>query len=211
MKDSPKDAEVLEPPFCIMRDLEGLRTPQEFIDSLYTDIEVRLSTTERAKTRFWALLGKLGGAQIGDLHVPMVGQHWKKLLFALLDDLCEQNSDLTVFFWDELPLFIYNVNMTEGEAAAMEVLDVLRAVRQQYSTVRMVFTGSVGLHQVLSSLRKGGYANAPTNDMRTVEVPPLDPTDGATLAGLLLEGEELQCSTSRAECAASISALAGWV
>jgi len=198
-------------PLCILRDLEGLRTPQEFIDSLYTDIEARLSKTERFQTKFWGLVEKLGGAQIGDLHVPKIGQHWKKLLFALIDDLCSQNPELTIFFWDELPLFIYNVKQTEGEAAAMEVLDVLRSIRQRYPTIRMVFTGSVGLHQVLSGLRKEGYANAPTNDMRTVEVPPLDVHYGATLAELLLDGENLECIESRADCAVRISELAGHV
>jgi hypothetical protein len=211
MKQEVRAIRGSEHPFCVMRDLEGLRTPQEFIDSLYTDIEDRLSKTERLQTQFWGLLGKLGGAQIGDLHVPKIGQHWKKLLFALIDDLCRQSSELTIFFWDELPLFIYNVKKAEGEAAAMEVLDVLRAIRQEYATIRMVFTGSVGLHQVLSSLRKEGYANAPTNDMRTVEVPPLDRADGAMLAGILLDGEELRCGASKTECSECISELAGHV
>jgi hypothetical protein len=75
----------------------------------------------------------------------------------------------------------------------------------------MVFTGSVGLHQVLSSLRKGGYANDPTNDMRTVEVPPLDAGDGATLAKLLLDGEGLQCGADSLGCAAIVSNAAGHI
>jgi len=66
------------------------------------------------------------------------------------------------------------VKQAEGEAAAMEVLDVLRSIRNDTHPYEMVFTGSVGLHQVLNMLRKGGYANDPTNDMRTVEVLPLE-------------------------------------
>src|ERR1035441_430238 len=53
-------------PYCVLRDLEGLRTPQEFVDSVYSDIEGRLSRTERARTKFWGLRSKLGGTQIGD-------------------------------------------------------------------------------------------------------------------------------------------------
>jgi hypothetical protein len=194
--------------YCVLRDLEGLRTPQEFVDSLYSDIEGRLSRTERARTKFWGLLSKLGGTQIGDLHVPQIGLHWKNLLFALMDDLAESSPGLSVFFWDELPLFVHKVKQVEGEAAAAEVLDVLRSIRQRHPTIRMVFTGSVGLHQVLNALRKGGYANDPTNDMRTVEVLPLEPSDGATLAKLLIEGEMLQCDEG-AECSVIISAKAG--
>jgi hypothetical protein len=73
----------------------------------------------------------------------------------------------------------------------------------------MVFTGSVGLHQVLKNLRKSGYANDPTNDMRTVEVLPLNPTDGTTLARLLVEGESLSCLGSNLECAGVIARAAG--
>jgi hypothetical protein len=196
-------------PYCVLRDLEGLRTPQEFVDSVYSDIEGRLSRTERARTKFWGLRSKLGGTQIGDLHLPQIGQHWKNLLFALMDDLAESSPGLCVFFWDELPLFVHKVKQVEGEAAAMEVLDVLRSIRQRHSAIRMVFTGSVGLHQVLNALRKGGYANDPTNDMRTVEVLPLDPSDGATLAKLLIEGEKLQCDDGGLDCSVIISAVAG--
>jgi len=196
-------------PFCVLRDIEGLGTPQEFVDSVYTDIEERLSKTEKARMRFWGLLSKLGGTQIGDLHVPQIRQHWKNLLFALMADLCESSPGLCIFFWDELPLFLYKVRLAEGEASAMEVLDVLRSIRQGHSAIRMVFTGSVGLHQVLKNLRKGGYANDPTNDMRTVEVLPLNPTDGTTLARLLVEGESLSCVASSLECAAVIARAAG--
>lgn len=198
-------------PLCVLRDLEGLRTVQEFVDCVYADTEGRLSGTERARMRFWGLLSKMGGTQIGDLHLPQIGQHWKKLLFALMEDLCESNAGLCIFFWDELPLFVHNVKRAEGEAAAMEVLDVLRSVRQRHSSIRMVFTGSVGLHQVLTALRKSGYANDPTNDMRTVEVPPLDPNDGATLARLLLDGEGLQCDADSLKCAEIVSNLTGHV
>lgn len=159
--------------------------------------------------RFWGLLSKLGGTQIGDLHVPQIRQHWKNLLFALMADLCESTPGPCIFFWDELPLFLYKVKQAEGEASAMEVLDVLRSIRQAHPTIRMVFTGSVGLHQVLKNLRKSGYANDPTNDMRTVEVLPLDPLDGTRLARLLVEGESLSCAGDGPECAAAIARAAG--
>ncbi len=93
----------------------------------------------------------------------------------------------------------------------MEFLDVLREIRQQQSSIRMVFTGSIGLHQVIRGLRDEGYANAPTNDMRTVEVPPLSLADGSNLAELLLDGEDLHCGNSRALYAEQISRAAGHV
>src|SRR5688572_12378691 len=86
-----------------------------------------------------------------------------------------------------------NIRKRQGEATAMEVLDVLRFVRQTYPKVRMVMTGSIGLHHVLATLKTAGYANAPINDMAAVDVPALTPEKGAELARLLLEGEKVSC------------------
>jgi len=49
----------------------------------------------------------------------------------------------------------------QNEKTAMEVLDFLRALRQTHSGLRMVITGSIGLHHVLSSLRDKNYGNSP--------------------------------------------------
>jgi hypothetical protein len=58
--------------------------------------------------------------------------------------------------------------------------------------LRMVFTGSIGLHNVISSLRAGGYANDPTNDMYIVDVPPLAPKHARELTLRLLRGENIK-------------------
>ena len=73
----------------------------------------------------------------------------------------------------------------------MELLDTLRALRQSHPSLRMVFTGSIGLHNVLTALRRAGYANAPTNDMRTLDVPALGDEDAVHLASALIRGEVL--------------------
>ena len=44
---------------------------------------------------------------------------------------------------------LYNIVRHEGEAAAMELLDALRSIRQQHPSIRMVFTGSIGLHNII--------------------------------------------------------------
>ena len=67
-------------------------------------------------------------------------------------------------------MMLDNIKQDSGEKVAMEVLDTLRSLRQMSgnqspSKLRMVFTGSIGLHHVISSLKQAGYANAPTNDL----------------------------------------------
>src|SRR5262249_27973119 len=127
------------------------------------------------------------------------------------EDVAAAGGHRLVLFWDELPLFLHNVKTTAGERPAMEVLDMLRSMRQRHRHVRMVFAGSVGRHQVISEMRKARYANDPTNDMRVVEVPPLDPADGALLARRLIEGESLRCAEDPDSIALRISEAAAHI
>jgi hypothetical protein len=90
----------------------------------------------------------------------------------------------------------------------MEMLDALRSLRQRHSRLRMVFTGSVGLHLVVKALRRGNYVNDPTNDMQIKEVWPLDEPDGISLARQLIEGEGIELPASVA-LARAVSEAAG--
>lgn len=196
---------------CFLRDVEDLKSPGEFVERMYEDVEPVLSRTERARIKMFSVLEKLGGMEIKDIKLPHMKQHWKNVLSALFEDIFAAEDRLVVFFWDELPLFLYSVKSVGGEKDAMEVLDVLRAMRQKYPNLRMVFTGSVGLHQVIGSLRNHGYANDPTNDMATIEVPPLEPPEGTRLADLLLEGEKVKVSGERSEIASMVSRAVGHI
>ena len=68
---------------------------------------------------------------------------------------------------------IDHIRLADGEQAAVEVLDTLRSLRQENPGLRMVFSGSIGLHHVLGSIRDGKMSSEPVNDMYPVEVPPL--------------------------------------
>jgi len=190
---------------CVFKDLEGFHSPGEFIEAIYSDLIPVLSRGERAKQRFFAALKALGDVQIKDIKMPKFQPHWKSLLTDVISDAVEAHKGRFVFFWDEMPLFIYNVAKMCGSQEAMALLDTLRSVRQNYPTVRMVFTGSVGMHQVVQTLRKDGYANAPTNDMAIVEVPPLAPDAAKGLAIALLSGEKIKATDGADAVASAIS------
>ncbi|HEV7522384.1 MAG TPA: ATP-binding protein [Candidatus Angelobacter sp.] len=206
MVDAPASQSV-----CFMRDIEDYRSPNEFIAGICADVQPILSKKERARLAIWGLLERLGGTEIGDLKLPQFTSHWKTLLAALFSDIFSAELGQVVFFWDELPLFLYNVKNTTGERDAMELLDALRSLRQKYANLRMVFTGSVGIHQVIGSLRKHGYANDPTNDMAIIEVPPLEPNEGARLAELLIEGERIQVLDDPVKVCNALSSAAGHI
>ncbi len=178
----------------VYHDFEGVRSALEFVEIVFHDVERFLSRWQRTAERTRLVLSKLGGGEAAGLKFPeQVGPHWKALLTHTIEDLVEhQREKQVIFLWDELPLMIDNIRKAQGEPAAMELLDTLRALRQSHAALRMVYTGSVGLHHVLSALRTAGYVNPSTNDMKTVEVGPLEVGDAEHLAIELLKGEGVQ-------------------
>ncbi len=178
----------------VYRDVEGIRSPLEFAEAVAKDVELFLSLKARGATKLKVLFSHLAGAEVGGvLKFPAsLAPHWKALLEATLDDLLRSEPEITyVFVWDELPVMIDKILRSEGEATAMDVLDTLRGLRQGHSKLRMIYTGSIGLHHVLSKLQASAHLNDTTNDMRSMEVGELSSEDGARLAKALMEGEQI--------------------
>jgi len=193
----------------IYRELEGVRSPLEFAQIVFDDVEKYLSGLGRTGGKVRELLKNLTGMEIGGIvkFPNEVASEWKILLTKTIEDLVIHQDRLVIFFWDEMPLMLDNIKTKHGETVAMEVLDTLRSLRQNYDKVRMVYTGSIGLHNVITALQRAGYKNAPTNDMYKKDVPPLSPADAKVLAMKLLVGEGIKTDnfeeTSRAIASAA--------
>ncbi|MEG4209685.1 hypothetical protein [Microcoleus sp. S13_B4] len=172
----------------IYHDLEFVRSPLEFVETVFKDVEEYLTGFKRNAKKTRALLTQLGGTEFSGFKLPEIAApHWKALLTETIADLVENQDPTIIFFWDEVPYMLGNI----GDESAMELLDTLRSIRQMYPAVRMVYTGSIGLHHVIGSLKKSGYTNDPTNDMYVQDVPPLSPKTATNLARRLLEGENI--------------------
>lgn len=180
-------------------DLEGLDTPIDFAEHVFRDVREHLSAWQWAASGTRVLLNRLAGVEIAKVgkFPPALKSHWRALLEAIVSDLVKHHDRPVIFFWDELPLMLQKIKVNSGEKAAMEVLDVLRFLRQTHSKLRMVYTGSIGLHHVLSELKEAGHTNDATNDMRTVELLPLSEEDAQLLACELIRGEQLACADER--------------
>ncbi len=199
---------------AILQDLEQYHTALEFAVAVYRVVDQLLSTRKRHARRARELLESIGGTEIsGVIKLPSFSgaAPWKDILSSTIHDLIderEKRSDHPVFLWDEMPLMLANIKEHEGEAVAMELLDTLRALRQTYSGrgLRMVITGSIGLHHVIHSLKRQNYANSPVNDMLAVKVLPLAVEAAHELASKLIRGENIQ-TESLQETAAAVSQL----
>jgi hypothetical protein len=195
-----------EPPVgweVVSLDLEKVHSAAEFAENVCETVHDRLTGWKKQGRRFLSFLGLFHGTHVGPVKFPEK-QHrpegyWKTLLTHAIEDLVEQQvveHKRVVFLFDEMPWMLAAIAdpSRDGEQTAMEVLDVLRALRQSTTTgsgFRMVLSGSIGLQHVLRTLKQQGYKNEPVNDMTLVEVPGLDPPVAANLATQLLIGEGL--------------------
>lgn len=187
-------AEAPSGTLAIYKDIESIRSPLEFADTVFQDVEKFLSPMHRTAANTRALFQKLNNGEIaGIIKFPeTMAQHWKVLLTATVADLMQATApNKVLLMWDEIPLMLDNIVKGSPEAA-MELLDTLRHLRQSHPQLRMIFTGSVGLHHVLSKLKEAGYSNAPLNDMQKTDLEPLSQENATTLAFTLINGEKIK-------------------
>ena len=173
----------------VYQDLEAVHSTPELVRSIYDAVRQSLSRVPKLR----ALLAKwspLLPGQIRGVDLPTGAKTWQALLDRAFDDLIGIADDrLILMLWDEFPLMLHNLQRTEGSDSAIQLLDRLRALRHRHADrLRFLFTGSIGLHLVLRSLRNAGNRNDPVNDMASLTVPPMARPDTCNLAAALLEG-----------------------
>jgi len=174
----------------IYKDLERIRTAQEFAELVYNDVQEFLGTAKRAKNFIQKFF-----EENENKHINVKARTWKQLLVSAIEDLVGGNGETQlVFFWDEVPYMLESIrtNSNEGPEVAAEVLDTIRSLRMEQSRFRVVFTGSIGLHHVLEKLAQSGIPTSAKNDMFHTTVTPLAPEFAEKLALDLLQGENIQ-------------------
>jgi uncharacterized protein len=171
------------------QELERVHSITELISQIYRTVSIDLPRAKRLKAsaiKGWLVLSS---TRLESLSVPPAGDAWKGLLETAVKDVLDAFEDdiKVVFLWDEFPLMLYNLRQREGADKTIQLLDTLRYLRATQPRLRFLFTGSIGLHLALKSLRADGNANAPFNDVQIELAPPLFPDDTAALIANLCE------------------------
>ncbi|MBP0016707.1 MAG: hypothetical protein J7647_04020 [Cyanobacteria bacterium SBLK] len=129
----------------VLRNVEDLGSPLEFVQAVLQDVEQYLSQYKRTAGKAREVLRnltdfELKGMELGIELPDIAASHWKILLTRTIEDLLEaREGDRLIFFWDEMPHMLRQMDKKE----AMEMLDLLRRLRQTYGGLRMVFTGEI--------------------------------------------------------------------
>lgn len=180
-------------------DLESIHTAADFARTVYKSARPYLGYGTRLAhgTRQAAEAVehvKIGGDKLGvEVGIDITEQSWQSTLVDVLTELHVRRQKIPespqiVFLWDEFPIMLDNIARRENPQTAMQILDTLRSLRHTCPTLRMVYTGSIGLHHVLRKLKDQQYLNEPLNDMLHEEVGPLDEQSANALARGLLMG-----------------------
>jgi hypothetical protein len=185
-------------------DLEKIASPAHFVTTLAHTAHSHnlLSRTAQALQTWQNLLQQLAGLDIaGVIKLPPdSAQHWSLSLDQLLQGLCHHTDDRKiVLLLDELPYMLQRFAASGSATDALLLLDTLRAARQKYTGLRMVFAGSVGLHHVLRELRQQKLASEPVNDMPVVEIRGLEPPDARLLAQRLLDDYQIPANNPHSD------------
>ena len=170
------------------QDLEKVHTTADLTRSIYETVHESLSKLLSAKAKFAKWTARVPDKIFG-VDLLKGGSARQALLDGAFEDLLGIADDrIILMLWDEFPLMLHNIQRREGPDSAMQLLDRLRALRLRHADrLRFLFTGSIGLHLVLRSLRKAGNVNDPVNDMLSLTVPPMADEDTSALAAALLQ------------------------
>ena len=180
------------------QDLEAVHSMPQLIGAIYGTVQQSLSAPSNLellpslKLKFKAFVAKWSSLlprKIAGVDLPTSDSTWQALLSEAFDDLSAMaDSRVILLLWDEFPLMLHNLQRRAGPDSAIQLLDHLRAIRLRHAgSLRLLFTGSIGLRLVLRSLRAAGNTNDPINDMQSLTVPPMAHQDTTNLAEALLE------------------------
>ncbi len=174
---------------AIYQDLEAVHSTTEFIRSIYRAISDRLTRFGKLKAFAIGAWQTLAPKRLKELELPSAAENWNVLMRGAIADIeSAAGVGSVLLMWDEFPLMLDNIAKSEGPEKAIQILDTLRELRQTHrDKLRFMFTGSIGLHIVLKSLRKAGHSNASVNDMHPETLPPMQEEWAITLAAELLK------------------------
>jgi hypothetical protein len=181
--------------------VESARHPIDCVEAIYGKAaEARLQTSKGAwMKRIREAYGKLATAEVAGWKLPQLQADWRRLLRLLIEDIVEHSETGAVIMIDEFPLMVWNIADDHEPALAMQFLDALREVRQEFEPtgrIRFILSGSIGFHLVLQHFKQDhGYKGAPTNDTHLFVLAGLSPDDTELMCRRYLDDEGIARNT----------------
>lgn len=155
-----------EPPADVLtfyQDMSDVHTAAAFTEKVCVSAKDRLNWTRKIVRQTAEVTSRLRSGKVNikipsidpSLHLPegsldlptLAALPWQVKLTAAITEIITGYAGRVVFFWDEVPWMIGHIQKTEGTETALELLELLRLLRQNpvlRPKLRMVYTGSIG-------------------------------------------------------------------
>jgi hypothetical protein len=175
--------------------VESARHPIDCVEAMYNRAsEAQMCSSKSIwMNRIRKTCETLGSGQIAGWKLPQVQSDWRQWMRALVEDIAKHSDTGAIVMIDEFPFMIWNIADDHGPALAMQFLDALREIRQEFEStnrIRFVLSGSIGFHLVLQHLKLDhGYKGAPTNDMHLFVLTGMDTGDTELMCRQYLDDE----------------------
>jgi len=184
----------------IYSDLEKISSPIELVENVLNSTYEYQNKRGKAFKLFEDAKGLFQNIeQIGKVKFSKEREKdWKSLLQKAIHSICDQSETRVVFLWDEIPYMLQKIHSKEKksnstENSAIDIMDTLRALMGKIDNLRFVYTGSIGLHHVISEIA-GDLPSQPTNNMQTIELKPLIEEYAKEMTEACLEKEMVEYS-----------------
>lgn len=169
-------------------DFEGAGTREEFLLRTVDALRAHAGLPRQVMAKLRAMFDGVEAA-VGPVAVKAgLRTRTPTELLGLTMDCVEHHADdgnVFVIAMDEVPIALHNVANNEGGAAAGELLQKLRELRQRGGPLRWIVSGSIGFHHVL---RLCGATEGAVNDLINLPLGPLARSEAQVLAERLLVG-----------------------
>lgn len=163
----------------ILDKISDLDKLQNFIQLSRTSIKSMKEFFSRIKKVNVDIKGEFG-MELSDANIVNYYEEFKVLIEGI-----DLNGFKLLIMIDEFPVTIENINSRHGKKIAIEFLQKNRKLRQDNriaEKVQFIYTGSIGLYSVVSSLEAVGEIN----DLRNIRVPQLSVKEATELLIQLL-------------------------
>jgi hypothetical protein len=168
-------------------DYEGVRTGEEMLLRTVAALQAHRGLPRQAAAKLRAMFD---GVEVSAGPITVKAGLTTRAPTTLLRETIRSVADhldggVFVIAMDEAPIALSNIVDTEGAAAANQMLQTLRELRQGSGELRWILSGSIGFHHVL---RRCGATEGAVNDLVGLPLGPMDAHEARELAQRLFLG-----------------------
>ena len=164
----------------IFKNIQSLKSEQEFYKTVYGLILSCLSQSQKIKNKFQKYIKSKSITDLdikGSFKIENNKVEYLEEINAIISDI-DEDGETVVLLIDELPEVLHNLYKNNKKEEAVGILKNLRTWRQEekFHKLKFVLAGSIGIHYVVNTIEG---RSTDLNDLRKVNCNALTPEEAS--------------------------------